>query len=381
MPRYCQHCILPETRPGVKLDSEGVCQGCRNAETKARLDWSQRAAAFQEVAEHAKSRAQGYDCVIPVSGGKDSYWQVVTCLEHGLHPLCVTYAYPGRTELGEQNLGHLLRLGVDHLEFRTNPRVERIFVEEAFRRHAISGLVTHMAIYSVPIRVAASYDIPLVVYGENSAFEYGSEDDRLTGAQLDHHWLRSFGVTGGTTAEDWIGERLTRDDLTPFFVPPAELLAAKDIKVIFLGYYFHWDPENSLRIAAQHGFRARAEGARVGHVNYVNIDDDLLGVHHHPKWHKFGITRSWDTLSMEIRCGRLSRAEAIEILRKRGDETPWEDIRLFCEFIGMSRDEYFATLESFRNHEVWSRRGDRWVIDDFLVPDFPWPQDPLVDGC
>jgi len=113
------------------------------------------------------------------------------------------------------------------------------------------------------------------------------------------------------------------------------VLSAKQIHVVFLGYYFAWDPERSLRVARRHGFEARAEGPRVGHYDFVNIDDDMIGVHHHPKWHKFGITRSWDTLSMEIRSGRLSREQAITMIREQGDETPWDDIRIFCEYLGI----------------------------------------------
>jgi N-acetyl sugar amidotransferase len=376
MPDYCRKCILPDTRPGVRLDEDGVCYGCRSVGTKKEIDWAARATAFRDVGDHARRRAGAYDCVIGVSGGKDSYWQVVTCLEHGLRPLCVTYVYPGRNRHGEANLRRLIELGVDHLEFRLNPRIERVFIEKAFRKLAITGLVTHMAIFSVPMQVAAAYDIPLVIYGENSAFEYGSEDESLTGARLDRRWLKSFGVSDGTTAEDWIDDELTRESLAAFFPPTEEVLAEKEIRVIFLGYYFPWDPQNSLRIAERHGFRARPEGPRVGHYDFVNIDDDMIGVHHHPKWHKFGITRSWDTLSMEIRNGRLGRDEAIALLRQRGDETPWDDIDLFCKYLGISRHEYFTVLERFRNRDIWLRRDGRWVIDDFLVPDFPWPDDP-----
>lgn len=360
----------------MRLDALGVCLGCRNADEKRRIDWGARAAAFREVVRHARAEARSYDCVIPVSGGKDSYWQVVTCLEHGLVPLCVTYVYPGRTALGERNLRKLAALGVDHLELRVNPAVERHFIAKAFRKTAISGLVAHMAIYSWPLRVAVREGIPLVVYGENSAFEYGSEDESLVGKQVDRRWLEAFGVTAGTTAVDWLDEVLTPKALAPFFAPTDEELSERRVHAVFLGHYFPWDPENSRRIALAHGFEARAEGARVGHYDFVNIDDDLIGVHHHPKWHKFGITRSWDTLSMEIRAGRLTREEAIARLRALGDETPWDDIRQFCSLIGMSRDDYFATLERFRNQELWSRRGDRWVIDGFLVPDFEWPADP-----
>jgi len=376
MPRYCTECVLPETRPGVRLDAAGVCNGCRNAEAKRTIDWSARASAFREVVASAKRRGAPYDCVIPVSGGKDSYWQVVTCLEHGLRPLCVTYVCPGRTALGEANLRQLLEVGVDHVELRVNPRVERRFVATAFERTAISGLATHMGIYSAPITLAHRFGIPLVVYGENTAFEYGTEDESLIGARVDRRWLATFGVTAGTTAADWVGEELTRDDLAPYFMPDEAALDSSGIHAAFLGWYFPWDPLASYRIAKSCGFRAREEGARVGHWDFVNIDDAFIAVHHHPKWHKFGITRSWDTLSIEIRFGRIARDEAIEVLRASGDETPFDDIPPFCDWLGMTVPEYFATLERFRNPEIWSRRDGRWVIDDFLIADFAWQDDP-----
>jgi len=362
----------------VSLDAAGVCAGCRNADAKARIDWSARASEFRRLAGDARRRGARYDCVIPVSGGKDSFWQVVTCLEHGMRPLCVTYVYPGRTDLGASNLAALIALGVDHRELRLSPDVERRFIEKAFRTTAISGLVSHMAIYTWPIQVAVQEDIPLVIYGENSAFEYGTDDDSLTGAQVDRRWLKRFGVTGGTAVEDWYDDQLTPDALAPLVLPSDETLAARDIRVVFLGYYHRWDPEHSRGLALRHGFRPRADGARVGHYDFVNIDDDMIGVHHHPKWHKFGITRTWDTLSMEIRFGRLSRHEATAFLQDRGDETPWDDIRVFCDYLRMPVADYFRVVERFRNLDLWTRRGHRWEIDGFLIPDFSWPADPAL---
>jgi len=378
MPRYCQKCILPDTRPGVKLDQEGVCRGCRNVRGKAQIDWDIRAEEFRALVRYSRNRSNGYDCVIPVSGGKDSYWQVLTCLEHGLHPLCVTYAVPGRNAIGEQNLRRLIEIGVDHIDFRPNPRVEARFVARAFRERGISGLVTHMAIFALPVRFAAAFRVPLVVFGENSAFEYGAEDNALNGAEMDHRWLKSFGVTDGTTAADWVSGDLSAEDLTPYALPNERELADAGIRIVFLGHYFPWDPDHSRRVAEEHGFAVRDQGPLVGHYDYANIDDDLLSIHQHAKWYKFGITRSWDTLSMEIRNGRLERAAAIEKLRQRGDETPWEAIVAFCDYVSISEVEYFQTLERFRNLDIWSRRDDRWVIEDFLIPDFPWPEDPPI---
>jgi len=362
----------------VRLDTTGVCNGCRNVEVKNRIDWNARAADFSALVAEAKARKARYDCVIPVSGGKDSHWQVITCLEHGLHPLCVTYAYPGSTALGQANLANLIRLGVDHLNLTVNPDVERRFTLRAFREKGISGLVSHMGIFAFPINIAVRFDIPLVIYGENSALEYGTEDERLIGGNLDSEWLRSFGVTDNTRAADWIDETLTEADLTPYFLPSDEQLAEHAVRAIFLGWYHRWDPQHSLELASRHGFRAREEGARVGHLNYVNIDDDLIAIHHHPKWHKYGITRTWDTLSIDIRMGRMTRDEAIARVAAAGDETPWDDIPRFCRYVGITAAEYFEIVERFRNRTIWTRRDSRWIIEGFLIPDYDWPADPTA---
>ena len=372
--RYCSRCILPDSRPGVAIGADGVCNGCKSvADKHDKVDWDARAADFSRLVSDVKALGRDYDCLIPVSGGKDSYWQVVKCLEAGLHPLAMTYIIPGQTELGRRNLDNLIHIGVDHIAVRVNPEVERRFILAAFRRTGTSGLPTHMAIYTMPLRIALRHDIPLVVYGENSAIEYGSRDRSLAGAHVDRRWLEQFGVTHGTTATDWVGEDLSTRDLQPYYAPAEEQLAQAQLQAIFLGYYFFWDVEQSQRVATAHGFSNRPEGARVGTYDYVNIDDDFITIHHHLKWYKFGITRSWDNLSLEIRNGRLTRAEAIERLRLLGDETPHRDIEHFAAYLGISVEEYFRICETFRNHDIWVQRYGRWEIDGFLIPDWPWP--------
>ncbi|MBI2096656.1 MAG: N-acetyl sugar amidotransferase, partial [Candidatus Sungbacteria bacterium] len=125
--KYCNRCIIPDTRPGIRINASGVCSACLAHDAKAKIDWPQRREEFKAIAESAKKRGRGYDCVIPVSGGKDSTWQVVTCLGYGLHPLAVTWKPPARTDLGRKNLENLVNLGVDHIDFQINPEVEKKF--------------------------------------------------------------------------------------------------------------------------------------------------------------------------------------------------------------------------------------------------------------
>jgi N-acetyl sugar amidotransferase len=369
--RYCNRCVLPDSRPNLELDRNGTCNACLTAATKRDIDWDARRQAFRDVADHARSRNERYDCVIPVSGGKDSTWQVVRCLEFGLRPLAVTWRPPGRTQLGQQNLDNLISLGVDHIDFSINPEVERTFTLQAIERHGTPGLPMHMAIFSVPLNMAVRFKIPLVVWGENSAFEYGGTERERTGFQLDAKWLNKFGVTHGTRAEDWISGELTREAMSPYFMPTEA--DASDTLAVFLGYYLPWDAETSRRVAQAHGFRARKEGPRTGHWNYTDIDDEFISVHHHLKWHKFGISRLFDNLSVEIRNERLTRTQAVEIIRERGDQTPHEDIAALCEFLRIDVKRFDALVEPFRNENIWEYGADGvWRIPGFLIQDWTW---------
>lgn len=368
---YCTRCILPSTRPNLGMGPDGVCNACSTHAARPSVDWAERRRAFQAVVAGAKKRARGHDCLVPVSGGKDSTWQVVTCLEHGLNPLAVTWKTPARTGIGQRNLDNLVGLGVDHIDYQVNPKVERAFLLASFERFGSTAIPMHLALFNIPLTIAARFRIPLVVWGENSATEYGG-DEELQSHQLDARWLRTFGVTHGTTARDWVSETLTERALTPYFGPTDHELEAAGARAVFLGHYFPWDPETSLAVACAHGFRPRPEGPLTGHYDYSDIDDTFIAVHHWLKWYKFGFTRTWDNLALEIRNGRMSRDKAIEVLRERGDETPRDAIRAFCEFVGISGQRFFEVAERFRNPHVWARRDGRWEIPGFLVEGWDW---------
>ncbi len=370
--RYCTRCILPDTRPGLRLGPDGVCNACSSNLEKKIIDWAGREKAFRAVVENAKAGSKGYDCLIPVSGGKDSTWQVVKCLEYGLNPLAVTWKTPARTIVGQANLDNLIRLGVDHIDYQINPKVEAKFMLAALERFGSPAIPMHMALFSIPLNIAVRFAIPLVVWGENSAFEYGGTNDAQKGFKLDAAWLKTFGVTHGTTAVDWVSPSLTRKELTPYFGPGDNELEQAGVLAVFLGYYFPWDPQASLRVAREHGFKVREEGPKVGCWNYADIDDDFISIHHWLKWYKFGFTRLFDNLSVEIRNGRMTRAQAIKVVWARGDETPREDIEKLCAFLQISTSRFYEICERFRNPKIWTRKAGRWMIDEFLVLDWEW---------
>ena len=372
--RWCKKCVLPDTRPGLIIEDDGICNACKNHGTKKHVDWSKRQNTFLQIIENTKKSTKGFDCIIPVSGGKDSTWQVIKCLEYGLTPLAVTWKTPGRTQIGQRNLDNLISLGVDHIDYQINPNIESDFMLRGFKKFGSTAIPMHMALFNIPLNIAVKLKVPLVIWGENSAFEYGSEDGGLGGYKLNAAWLAKFGVTHGTTAADWIGDGFTEKNLASYFGPDDTTMEQANLKAIFLGHYFDWDPEISLKIAQQHGFAFSEGGVRTGLYDYADIDDDYIAIHHWMKWYKFGFTRLFDNLSLEIRNARISREEAIEKIYKTGIQKPKQDIEKFCDFAKIELKIFNEISEKFRNLDIWKYKNGKWRIENFLLKDWKWDE-------
>lgn len=368
--RYCKKCILPDSRPNLTIDSHGNCN-CSFSDETIHIDWDQREKRFEEIVKEVKRLDRPYDCLIPVSGGKDSTWQVLKALEAGLRPLCVTWRTPARNILGQKNLDNLISLGVDHLDVSVNPKVEKAFTLRAFEQYGSPVIPMHMAIHAIPMNIALEKQIPIILWGENSATEYGG-DDEYKGTEITRAWLEKYGVTFGTTAEDWVDDLLSIHDLGVYRWPSEESLSDASIRAVFLGEFFKWDPRKTARIAKDHGFQ-EADEALVGQYTFADVDDAfLMAIHHWMKWYKFGITRSWDNLSLDVRAGVLTRVEALNAIKDIGNETPYEAIGNFCKYVEITESRFFEIAEQFRNHDVWTKENGLWVIKDFILPDTDW---------
>jgi N-acetyl sugar amidotransferase len=373
--KYCARCILPDTRPGIFLDDEGVCSGCRGHDDKElHIDWAARAGAFDTVVAEAKQRSSGYDCIVPVSGGKDSWYQVIICQKYGLKVLGVTWRTPGRTEIGQRNVERMIsRLCIDHIDFTIAPDIERRFMITAYAQKGATAIPMHMALFAIPTRLAVQMRIPLVVWGENPQLEFGgAKADRLA-TELDLDWIAKHGVTNQTSREDWIGaEGLTDTDLAAYHLPPAEDFKAFAPKSIFLGSFFKWNSFDNAKVSSEHGFESGAGHLKTGVWSFADIDCNIIALHHFLKWYKFGILRSFDNLSVQIRYGQTTRDDAIKTLRQLGFQVPTEDIARFCDFAGKPTSWFWDIAESFRDETLWRREGDAWEIPDFLIDDWDW---------
>lgn len=370
--KWCVECVLPDTRPNLRLKENGVCNACMNYKRRAQIDWGARFTELEQLVDSVRSRQAAYDCIIPVSGGKDSTWQTIKCLELGLRPLAVTWRPPGRTSIGQNNLDNLIGLGVDHIDFSIDPNIERVFAREAFIRAGTPAIPMHLALFAIPLKLACVYRIPLVIWGENSATEYGHSDPAHTGAQMTEDWLHHYGVTKGTAPEDWVTEELPIAKLGAYRKPTASELANSGVTPVFLGHFLEWDPSQTAKAATNCGFAFEEGGARTGIYDFADIDDDYISVHHWMKWYKFGFTRDMDNLSIEIRAQRISRDRALEVLKDRGVVEPTTDIAAFCDYVGMTRGAFDKYAERWRNLAIWLRADDGgWKLPNLLVAGSP----------
>jgi len=378
---------MPETKPDLSFDEEGICDACRSAELKNRIDWDARHGELIEILERYRSKdGTNYDCVIPVSGGKDSTFQVMKILELGYNPLCVTWSACSYTDIGRHNIENMQRLGVDHIQFTPNPDVYRAMFAEAFRRVGDGCWPCHVGIWTYPIRVAVNYGVPLLIYGEQPQLEYGGPASSPYEPVMNRRWMEEFGGLLGNRIEDMLGVNgITERDLIPYRYPTDDELLAAGVSAIFLGYYMKWDARKQLQTVMQTDFRINTDVADVGDTphqegtftNYENLDGKFVGVHDYLKFLKFGFGRATDHASIDIRNERIGREEAIGLVRKYEGKVPRRYLTEFLEFVGMSEDEFYETLDLFTNKTIFVTDENGKIVRDENgdVLKKVWPED------
>jgi len=366
---FCKNCILPTTRPHVELENKGLCNACIGSlEKEDKIDWQKREKDLERLLEEKRSKdGSHYDCLIPVSGGKDSTWQVYMLVKKfGLKPLALTWKPMYRTEIGNRNLENLINLGVDHIDFTVNPKIEKKFMTKAFIKFGTPSLCEHMAMFSTTLRTAIAFKIPLVIWGENPGLEYGGSSSDRENQYMDRDWITKYGVSNGTFASDWIDEDLTKQDLLPYTFPSDKELEDARILPIFLGWYLKWDPLEIANFAKNIGFEWGVK-PQTGYYKYADLDAPFIVIHHMFKWYKFGFTRLWDNLSIEIRNKRMTRNEAIEYIKDNPEETPYEQIYKLINYLEISEMTFWEIVEKHRNLSIWKKDSTgKWYIPDII---------------
>jgi N-acetyl sugar amidotransferase len=368
--RYCKKCLFPETKPDLSFNEHQVCSACIAAEQKrGGIDWEARKRQFFEIIEKYRSSPSdsGYDCLIPVSGGKDSTYQTWFMKEQcGLNPLCVCFETTAITDVGQYNLDNISKLGVDLIYFKKNYDVYKKMVIESFRRVGDEMWPNHIGIFTIPVNVAVNYRIPLIIWGENPQLEYGSPNGYSESFTLDRRWLEEYGGLLGNRIEDMIGvDGITRRDLTPYLYPSEEKLKAAGLRSLFLGYFFFWDARKQVEIVSKHGFKAKEDGPLEGtYLNYEKIDEKMHALHDYLKFVKYGFGRATDHACIDIRNQRITRDEAKELVLKYDGKYPHLAIKDFMEYSGLAKDEIDAVIDSFTNPVLFKRGKDGKFVKD-----------------
>lgn len=359
---YCSSCVSPVwAATHLAFDSDNICSGCRAAELKKSIDWNTRAEKFVELLSSYRSDSD-YDCVVPVSGGKDSYFAAHVAREYGLRPLMVTYHGNNYLPEGEENLNKMKdEFGFDHLIFRPSTDVLIRLNRAGFQMTGDMNWHCHAGIFTYPMRVATMFRIPLVLWGDHGFTEQGgmySHNDffEYTAKDRYEHALHGFDWF------DFVGkEGLTAKDLRFLVYPTDKEVWDTGLRGVFLSNYFYYDGRHNSQIAESlYNWEPARQSFDRTFSRTSNLDDmHENGLHDYLKFVKLGYGRGTDHANYEIREGRMTRDEGVEMVLKYDHVWPSDAERWF-EYVGIDEGEFRRTADQFRDSRVWSTDEKLW---------------------
>lgn len=376
--KFCKKCVISNQRPSstvefkhtatekksvIDFDDEGVCSACRFTEQKdSGIDWDKKEHELKILLAKFKRNDGGYDVIVPGSGGKDSAFTAhVLKYKYGMNPLTVTWAPHLYTDIGWKNMQNWMHVGgLDNILFTPNGKLHRLLTRLAFTNllHPFQPFIVGQRIIG-PL-MAAKFNVPLVMYGENQA-EYGNKVDENQKPTMDAKFFSTDDPMdmrlGGITVREIIDQYdFTLNDFTPYIAPRPELLQEKNIEVHYLGYYLKWDPQECYYYAAEHtGFQANTDRTEGSYSKYSSIDDKIDPFHYFTTLIKFGIGRATYDAAQEVRNGKITREEAVHLVRKFDQEFPQKYFHEFLEYIGLSEKEFWTSVDKFRSPHLWDK--------------------------
>jgi N-acetyl sugar amidotransferase len=360
---------MPGTKPDLVLDREGVCNACLAYEARKVVDWKQRRTELLDLLDRYRQNGRNWDCIVPVSGGKDSTYQVTRMLQLGLNPLCVTATTCDLSSIGRRNIDNIKRLGVDYVEFSPNPVVRAKLNRIGLTEVGDISWPEHVGIFTIPVRAAVQFNVPLIVWGENSQNEYGGPAAAADNHVLTRRWLEEFGGLLGLRVSDLSATYgFEPRHLLPYQYPSDDDLRRVGVTGLFLGYYLPWDGLSNALISQAHGFTTFGSAIEGSMVDYENLDNHQTGIHDYFKYLKFGFARATDIASLHVRRGRITREDALQIVKKRDGQFPWtylgKPLADILEPLDMSVDEFICVCDRFTNKKIFKRDGSGGLIKD-----------------
>ncbi len=368
---YCKRCIMPNTRPDQYLNDEGVCNGCLSFDYQKKIDWDKRKNDLLGIISEKKLNKDKWNCVVPGSGGKDSTYQIIKAKELGLNPVFVTASTCDLSEIGRKNLENIKKIGFDVIEISNNAKIRSKINKIGLELLGDISWPEHVSIFTAPVKFALAYDIPLILWGENPQLEYGGPDESLNNSILDQKWMEEFGGLIGFRVSDLIENHgFKKNELEIYDYPAQNILKKKSILGIFLGHYERWDSLRNYEISKDNGFLAYEPELEGCYFNFEKIDNHQHGIHDYFKFLKFGFARATDQLCYMIRRNKITRQNAIKLVKKLEGKYPksymGKSLDQILSKIDMTEKEFIKICDNFTNKKIFKTdQGGKLIKDEY----------------
>jgi N-acetyl sugar amidotransferase len=370
--KYCNRCLQPNTRPNTVFSADGVCPACAYFEALKNVDWQERFEILEDLlASYPRRTGQYHDCIIGVSGGKDSTRQALYLREKlGINPLLVSLSYPPEqvTERGVSNLSNLMELGFDVVISAPAPQTWKVLKREGFRKFTNSFRSTEMALFSSVPQIAIRYGIKLILWGENPGLQLG-DMKTLGRTGYDGNSLRYMNTL--SSGLDWMLDcGYSKAQLFSYVYPEASEFEKHDLQIVYLGWFLgDWSLVNNAGYSCGNGIEIRVDGVeKTGDLYGVTaLDEDFTPVNQLIKYYKYGFGRVTDYVNEEIRLGRLSRCDGIRLVEDYDDAKDEKYIEDYCDYLGISTKKFWDKVKASVNEQLFSIENDGFIRRKFKV--------------
>lgn len=358
---WCQNCLNMSTRPRITFDARGWCNACRWMERKRTLDWDARRRELLKILDTYRSRSGGFDCVVPVSGGKDgSYVSHQLKSVFGMHPLAVTVTPALTLEIGNRNLRNYIASGFNHIQISPDAHAMRVLNRLGFTEKGFPYYGWLIAVQSAVVRLAVNLNIPLLFYGEDGEVEYGGTAESEDRAVYDITYMKRIYLEGGHERVLKLSG-LSESELYFFNFPTDEELAGKELNITHWSYFEAWDPYRNYLVAKEHcGLEEAPETNPGTFTNFAQNDQALYALHTYLMYLKFGFGRATQDAGIEIRRGAMTRDQAVNLVRLYDGHYPEEFIATYLDYFQMSQAEFDAVLDRYANQQLFEKIDGRW---------------------
>ncbi|WP_439567626.1 N-acetyl sugar amidotransferase [Sphingopyxis sp.] len=371
--KYCSRCLQPDTRPNTVFTPAGICPACDYWDRLAHVDWQERYEILQDLlAEFPRKPGQKFDCIIGVSGGKDSTRQALWVRDKlGLNPLLACLSYPPEqvTERGVRNISNLIEQGFDVVISAPAPQVWQGLMRAAFDKFTNWARSTELALFSSVPQLAIRYQIPLILWGENPGLQLG-DLKTLGRTGYDGNNLRYMNTLSGAALDWMLDAGIDRRQLIPYQYPTPEEFDAHGLQIVYLGWFLgDWSLTNNGMYSVAGGLQIREDPVEnTGDLRGVtSLDEDWVTLNQMIKYYKFGFGRVTDYCNEEIRHGNMAREEGIRLVEAYDDSCAPDYIDQFCDYIGISTAQFWSQVHASVNRELFDIRSDGRIERKFRV--------------